>query len=181
MPCQRDTSERVTDNNIHRTSAITIQMRPALHQKASPYSPMRPVRMHPTAVHIFIVRCIDSIESRSPFPISSTLEKGSPPGSLAPSPFTIALLPSLSPLRLVLAMLSMVTLFFFKKKGKWGGSQKIYSILSCLFTAMLFSVAPFVSLKYHWPSAGNVRPHTKHKIVEIPATGMSMKGWDGRT
>ena len=34
IPCQRETIERVTDNNIYRTSPITIQMRPALHQKA---------------------------------------------------------------------------------------------------------------------------------------------------
>ena len=60
------------------------------------------------------------------------------------------------------------------------GGSHIFFFFVCLFR-MLFSVAPFVSLKYHWPSAGNVRPNTKHKIVEIPATGMSMKGWDGRT
>jgi hypothetical protein len=100
--------------------------------------------------------------------------------------------PPPSPLLCCLLFLLFALLVTLSKKRKGNVTVMSYStyvtvrlfpkfLFFLLSSAMLFSVAPFVSLKYHWPSAGNVRPHTKHKIVEIPATGMSMKGWDGRT
>jgi hypothetical protein len=98
--------ERVAAPAQHTSAYVSMR---SIHQHTSP----RSIHQHTSPAQRSIHQHTSPAQHTSAY-VSSTLEKGSPPGSLAPSPFTIALLPSLSPLRLVGDA-------FKKKKGECHG------------------------------------------------------------